>query len=196
MVKNAFIAPYCDWAKSVGCIIDENGQTVTDPDDSSWIENARYYNLNNAKHEMTKVIYLGFLLLAFGHSFTDNLRKLWFFDTRIGKLLLEEGWGIVYTTESNAPLPGQVKEMMLLAGFDISKARHIKSVTGFEEICIPDSSFIDTDQGRKYSKEYEYAIHSIMTKVPKEDRNFGKIYFSRSKFVHNNYVNKEYGEKR
>ena len=191
--KNAYVAPYLHWVKSVGCVIDERGSVVKDSECIEWKENDRYYQLEKSVVEHKKVVFIGFLLSIFGHSYTDNLRKLWFLETNECRTLLSEGASLVYITNGNRPLPEPVIEMLGLAGFDITQACHIKKLTQFDEVYIPDNSIIASDYGRLYCDEYIEAIARIKNSVPIGKVWGDKIYFSREKYTKSK--KKEYGEK-
>lgn len=76
---NAIIAPYVDWEKSIGCVLDNNGKVIKDSDCYEWKENDCFYDISDTTTENKTVIYLGFLVTVFGHAFTDNLRKVFVF---------------------------------------------------------------------------------------------------------------------
>lgn len=191
--ENAYVAPYYHWDESIGCVIDEDGKAVKDSECLEWKENECYYQLGKAVREHKKVVFLGFILTGFGHSYTDDLRKFWFLETDECKTLLSEGAELVYTTSWNSPLPNQVVEILGLAGYDISQTRHIKDLTQFDEVYIPDNSIIALDYGRMYCDIYAEAIERIKNNIPQGKAWGEKIYFSRVKFSEGK--KKEYGEK-
>ena len=158
---NAFVAPYVGWTKSIGCVIDASGQEVKDSGCIEWKEDAAYYNTNDSLEEHKRVVFLGFLLTVFGHSYTDDLRKLWFLQTEEYKLLRQKGYEVVYTTSWNRPIPQPVLDIIRLAGFDLDKACHVTQLTRFEEVVIPDNCFKSTSYGRIYSQEYTEMIDRI-----------------------------------
>ena len=191
--KNAYVAPYSHWAKSIGCVIDEKGKVVKDSECFEWKENECYYQLEKSVFEHKKVVFLGFILSVFGHSYTDNLRKLWFLETDECKTLLSEGASLVYTTNGNRPLPKPIIDVLGLAGCDITQACLVKELTQFDEVYIPENSFIASDYGRLYCDEYIEAIDRIKNSIPNGKAWAEKIYFSRVKY--NKSKKKEYGEK-
>ena len=193
MYKNAYVAPYFKWDKSIGCVIDEFGHVVKDSECEEWKEDESFYNINEAATENKRVIYLGFLVTVFGHSFTDDLRKLWFLHTDECKRLVADGWKLVFTTSWNRPIPDCLTTVFQLAGFDISCAEHIMSITRFDQVCVPENSLIADECGRKCCPEYRKAIETIRSTVPNTDERFSKLYFTRSRFSHGS--KKEYGEK-
>lgn len=193
MLENAYVAPYFKWDKSIGCVIDDSGRAVKDSECLEWKEDEQYYNINEAATENERVIYLGFLVTVFGHSFTDDLRKLWFLHTDECKRLVADGWRLVFTTSWNRPLPDYLIEVFQMAGFDLSSAEQIKIITKFDKVCIPDNSIIDEGWGRSYCAEYIRAIETIKSRVPHSSKRYSKLYFTRSHFSQSS--KKEYGEK-
>lgn len=192
---NAFIAPYVGWEDSIGCLLDETGNIIKDSECLEWKESDQFYRVKDAVKEDGVAVYLGFLLTGFGHSYTDNLRKLWFVKTDLFQSLVASGALVVYTTSWNAPLPDILYDVFKLAGFDLSSARHITALTQFDKVYIPDNCFKSGDAGRIYSKEFEDLINCIKSGIPNNDNKSypQKVYFSRSKFSKN--LNKEFGEK-
>ena len=96
--------------------------------------------------------------------------------------MLSKGADLVYTTSWNQPLPQQVVDMLGLAGYDITQAYHIADLTQFDEVYIPDDSFMASDYGRLYCNEYIEAIDRIKNNISFGKMRGEKIYFSRTKF--------------
>lgn len=191
--RNAYVAPYVHWNSSIGCVIDKDGRTVKDSECIEWKENADYYDLSTSVSDHKKIIFLGFLLNGFGHSYTDDLRKLWFLSTDKYSELYNAGYELVYITSWNKPIPQHVLDIIRFAGINLQEARHITVLTQFDEVVIPDSCFRATDYGRVYSFEYEQLIDNIIHAIPCADVVFPKVYFTRTHYVTN--PNKEQGEK-
>lgn len=191
--KNAFIAPYYEWNHSIGCVLDKDGVAVKDSECIEWKENAEFYELDTAKTEHKRVIYLGFLLTGFGHSYTDDLRKFWFLETEEYKSLAAQGYELVYTTSWNRPLPQGNWEVFRLADIDISDSRHITELTQFDEVIIPDNSLRAMDYGRIYCNAYVELLDRIKSKIPDPENSPSKVYFTRTRFTANSL--KDYGEK-
>ena len=198
VIKNGYVAPYYYYDRSIGCVIDEKGKAIKDSECVEWKENEAFYQLEEAVHEHKKVVFLGFLLNCFGHSYTDDLRKLWFLETEECRLLLERGAVLVYTTSWNEPISESVLEVFRLAGCDLSQARHINKLIQFDEVYIPDNSFVSSDYGRLYCDEYKKTIERIKHNVPIGISWGEKIYFSRTKYSNDKLIDgmkKEIGEK-
>lgn len=192
LYDNAYVAPYYGWSKSIGCIIDESGREIKDSECIEWKENAAFYDIDDCESEHKKVIFLGFLLTGFGHSYTDDLRKLWFLKTDECSSLIRDGYELVYTTSWNRPLPSAVLEIFSLAGLDFSTAKHVTHLTHYDRIVIPDNCLRASDFGRVYCQEYEDLINCIKSSIPDSGIRIPKVYFSRTKFTAG--LRKEYGE--
>lgn len=189
---NAFIAPYVSWDLSIGSVLDSRGNAVKDSECLEWKENGAYYDIHQSQKVRKKAIFIGFLLTVFGHSFTDNLRKLWFTKTNRFNEIVNEGAEVVYTTSWNLPLPETAKEIIKLTGFDISIAKHITDLSQYEVVYIPDNCYKSSPYGRLYSREYSLLINMIKESLQESQQvSPDKIYFTRSKFS----GKKEYGEK-
>lgn len=190
---DAYVAPYYGWTKSIGCIIDKSGCAIKDSECIEWKENAAFYNIDDCRSEHKNVIFLGFLLTGFGHSYTDDLRKLWFLKTDECRALIREGYELVYITSWNRPIPSTVLDVFSLAGLDFSAAKHVTQLTRYDRVVIPDNCFRATEYGRVYCQEYEDLIECIKSSVPDSEKRISKVYFSRTKFTAGS--KKEYGEK-
>ncbi len=180
--RNAYVAPYVHWNKSVGVVLDEVGNVVKDSSCYEWKESNAYYDFSASVIEPDIVIYLGFLVNVFGHAFTDNLRKVWFLDTEECKKIIRNGGKIVYTTQNNEPLPGFIIEAFLLSGIEIEKAKLVDHLTQFDTVIIPQSSIISSKYGRLYNTEYEQLINKIKRSIPNQEYgdSIKKLYFTRT----------------
>lgn len=133
------------------------------------------------------VIYLGLLIEGWGHGITDNIKKLWFLRTEACKNLLALGVHIIYITHSNEDLPGYIKKVISLAGYNIDEWERVDSPTVYDEVYVPDNSFfclnMSTSEGREryFTKEFIETISIIKSSVtPSVIRH--KIYLSRKHF--------------
>lgn len=191
---DAFVAPYVFWDKSIGCIINNDGHAIKDSECIEWKENEVFYDISDCIVDHKKVIYLGFLLNGFGHSYTDDLRKLWYLKSNECQHLIQNGYIYVYTTSWNEPIPEKVLNIFALAGIDISGAYHITHLTRFDEIIIPDNCIKAKEFGRVYCQEYIDLINCIKSSIPDSGLKIPKVYFTRTRFT--KCSNKEIGENR
>lgn len=181
--SKAFVAPYVNWDKSIGCVLDSKGTVIHDAQCVEWKENGDYYDIRDAEVKHKTVIFLGFLLAGFGHAFIDNLRKIWFLRTEEFRTLMKQGAEVVYTTSWNAKLPESVIEVFAMSGVDIKKARKIEKLIQFDQVIIPDSCVVAKEFGRVYNHDFVRIIDNIKDNCNKaqEDTLYDKIYFTRTK---------------
>ena len=179
---DAYILPYDDWKTGVGALCDSNGAIVPDHPDDEFVESAAPFDLGSAVIRDEDVINIGFLLNIFGHTFTENLSKLWFLESPQGKELVRSGARIVYTTAFNDPLSETALEFIRLAGFDISNAEHITEVTRFRKVYMPSNTFTTISGVKMYSPEYRLLIDRIRASIEAKTDSPSKIYFSRTLF--------------
>ncbi len=182
---DAYIMPYVHWTESIGGVADKEGVAVVDSRNIEWKESFDPFCDEAPIIKHKKVIYLGVILLGFGHVFTDDLRKLWFLKTNEYKTLINEGFEVIYTTDHNAPLPKYAVEILAHIGFDVTQFSHITQLTQFDEIVLPDNSFYSEEFGRCYTMEYVNSMNEIKGKVCVEplDKDYPrKVYLSRNKY--------------
>lgn len=195
--RDAYIMPFYKWRESIGGVATNKREAIVDSRNAEWEESFTPFVGKHYHIEHKKVIYLGVLVVGFGHCFTDDLRKLWFLKTEQCKLLLKEGAELVYTTDLNQPLPTYTKQILQYAGFDCKSATHITELTCFDEVLVPDNSFYAESFGRCYTKEYLASIEDIKQSISQISCNISvprKIYLSRSKFSKRPESRSEQGE--
>ena len=179
---NAYVLPYDGWKTSVGALCDSNGKIIVDHPDDEFVESAAPFNLSKAVFRDEEVIDVGFLLNIFGHTFTENLSKLWFLESPLGKELVRSGIKIVYTTAFNDALSETALEFIRLAGFDFSNSEHITKVTQFRKVYLPANTFTTVGGIKMYSPEYKLMIDRIKAQITVKGDSPAKIYFSRTRF--------------
>lgn len=196
-VDKGFILPFDSWQTSISCIADKDGRLVPGRSGAEFLESVSFYNTEHAEYIDKDVIYIGFLINTFGHTFTDNLSRLWFLTTEKARELIRGGAILAYTTEYNHPLSDISLEILKIAGIDISGALHISHPCRFRSITIPDNSIFSEPQGRVFTKEFEDILTKVAGAVGCKSPTPAKIYLSRYKFSKNRPVNRrrEYGEK-
>ncbi|MBQ0058251.1 MAG: glycosyltransferase family 61 protein [Bacteroidales bacterium] len=196
--ENAIILPVKDGYNDNGCL----AGGVLDGD-GSFIENSAFsvtkgcsYEYDHVEQEEDEVIYIGSLLNIFGHTFTDNLKKLWYLCTDECRKRITDGAKVVYITTGNQPLASYSIRFFELAGFDLLSWHHVTHITRCKSCIIPDDSFgcEDIYKGGFYTKEFGDIIATIKNNVTKTAGALypEKIYFTRSKIPNNQW--REMGE--
>lgn len=75
---NSYLLPFFDDCN--GGLVDENGKFVKKSSCYEWNQNATLPDSGIIKYNR-KVIFIGTMIPHWGHTYTDNLRKLWFLKT-------------------------------------------------------------------------------------------------------------------
>ena len=122
------------------------------------------------------VIFLGATSAIWGHTITDGLQHVWWFQT---ECYLKEyrDKPIYYWGEKR--LKGNYLELYKLAGIDISRLHFIDHKMLFKSIIVPDSSFVSCyPTGTHYFREYLYSIDHIISNCKIENTFEKKILFS------------------
>ena len=113
-----------------------------------------------------KCIFLGTFHAVYGHAITDNLKRLWFLNTELGRALIDDpSVDVVYITSNNMNLPQWHKRIFELAGVDTTRLKHVRSVTKYDEIIIPDNSIFIENDVLCYTNEYRDIIEKIKGSV-------------------------------
>lgn len=144
------------------------------------------------KQQHLTVIYIGFLLNVWGHSLTDGLKKLWFLRSSEGQKLLADGAKVAFVTMENMPVAAHQREIWRLAGLDSSDWLHITEPTCFDEVIVPENSFVAyPDETRLFDDRFLDIINTIKanalaeTTMPAKE----KIYFTRTQLKNHKDAN-------
>lgn len=179
--KSALIVPCSHDGKREG-VFDLNHNYIARTNLHEVLGNKPSYPNNIVPHMNKNAIYIGDLYSCFGHSLTDNLKKLWFLKTKKGKELLNQGAEIVYVTFNGEKLGSHVFRIFELAGFDLHCAKEITEPLTFDSVYVPEDSIFIEEERRYYTNEFKKVVDSIIQKahlrvsVP----SFSKIYLSRT----------------
>lgn len=194
--ENAYLLPNKEAWKDGMCyggVVSEEGKFIMS---SAWHEGKRCdkydFDAENVECVDETAIYIGFFNPCWGHAITDNLKKLWFLETKACKDILAKGAKIVYVTIENKEMPGYVKRLFELAGGELCDFEHVKEIVRFKRIIVPDNSFIADNGERYYTDEYRHIIDKIKSNIQTKSLHFEKIYFSRTHIKDN----RDFGEKR
>ena len=183
-----------------GGIVDVQNRFISS---SSYVDNGGCpYDFDNKSidYQNKTCVYLGLFAMAYGHAITDSLKRLWFLNTVEGKQMIEDSSiDFIFITERNLDLPSWYCKILELAGVELSKLKHIRVITQYRRIWIPDNSLFN-DAGRLYyCDEFRSVIekikHSVQTTDVFNQIPSLKIYFTRARLGLNNIL-REIGESR
>jgi len=201
--KNGSILP-CRHKKNVklsvysydGGVVDGDGNFVTESmlHEQPCCVGGAYDAVLKTEHKT--VIYIGYLLSEWGNCLTDGLKKLWFLRTDEGRKLIKQGAKVAFITMHNIPLPAHQAELWRLAGFDSSKWMHVTEPKRFDEVIVPENSFVAyPDEKRLFDDRFVGIIKCIRNKAIEEIgeniSSIDKIYFTRTKLKHNKDTNEK-----
>lgn len=186
---NAIILPYKDPTRQLGGIVTSEGEFV---DDSGHFEERSVgiyeFDCNNAICDTRTVIYIGMLISLWGHAITDDIKKLWWINTRSVQYD-----AIVYIADWETKIPSHIKIIFSKLGIDIDKCEQITYVTRFSNVIVPENSFIHHHKEKYYTDEYSNTILQIKNNI-KCDKTFpAKLYFTRSR-LQQDWL-RDYGER-
>ena len=198
--SNSYILPYnlCR-TPCLGGVTLGGGRYVKDSTWTEWDDLTAYdFNQDNVEFVERNAIYIGVMMSIFGHTITDNLKKLWFLQSEDGKKLLEGETDILYITYMAQTLPPQVFEILQYAGVDIKKLKLIDKPTKYRAVYVPGNSMISKEIKKNVGEKYytidfrETVLHMLDT-IPKVNiEGEGRIYLFRTAFRNR----RDYGEKR
>lgn len=139
------------------------------------------------------------MLNIYGHTFTDNLKKLWYLRTPEAIRLIEHGAKVVYVTTGNQELKEYTIKFFELAGFAPNSWTHVTSITRCKTCIIPEDSFgcEDIAVGGFFTQEYKTIISEIKDAIVEKNESISypeKIYFTRTGIPNNSW--REIGEDR
>ena len=199
--SNSYILP-CNLfgTPSLGGVTLGDGRYVKDSTWTEWDDLTAYgFNKGNVEYVDRTAIYIGVMMSIFGHTITDNLKKLWFLQSEEGKKLLEGETDVLCITYMAQTLSPQVFEILQYAGVDIKKLKVISKPTKYRTVYVPENSMISKEIKKNVGEKYytidfrETVLHILQTirKVSIEGA-ADRIYLSRTAFR----SRRDYGEKR
>lgn len=184
ILDNALILPYKKIRNKIG------GGVVTK--DNKYIENTALHTKNGSAYQVSdivesneKVIYLGMFVGIWGHCITDNLRRMWFLETKKYREKYSE-YKLIYV-----PFPGfefgeNYKTFLDILGIDYKNFIPISEVTRFDKVLIPDESFFTIDGNtRFFTEEYRLMINRVKNygKANQTKISFDKVYFTYARYA-------------
>lgn len=177
---------------SNGKVYDSIDKPILETETFSPNENNYSFEQRRSKEECPlfyakSVVWLGNLPYAFGHSFTDGLKSLWFYFTKDFQELLSSGACPIISipSESNV-LPDYYKFFFQALGIDLNSIFFINRNYSFQEIIVPDLCWSYIKGEIKYSKEYAIIINKIINYSERNNNSNitfpSRIYLTRTNF--------------
>lgn len=182
---DAFVLPSKDlWknGKCYGGVVTKGGDFV---ESSAWHEGQRCdkYDFVESDAVVRKevAVYMGFYFACWGHSITDNLKKLWFLNSDLYEKLGYENVRFIYLSVDNKPMPAYVKRLFELAGVNIDTFELITDLSKFDKVIVPDNSFIADNGQRYFTAQFKNLINRMKGNCLKNDDIYPeKVYFTRT----------------
>ena len=123
----------------------------------------KHVNMENIN---TNAIYIGQQYACWGHAITDNLTRLWFLFSEEGQNLIRAGYKIILTTIFNEDMPKYVAEILNILKIEYM---HIRNVSVFQKIIIPQNSLLFDGQFRYYTPQFQQTIFKLKRECMKMD---------------------------
>ena len=163
-IINGYLVPgKTERGKVLGGVMDSNDSYVAN---SGWREGKDCCGYCVTSDHIVRrtgtALYIGYFHYVWGHVITDNLKKVW---ALCSEDIIRDVDSIVYITMDNRPLPGYVKELLNYAGVDFDKAEHITEPTMFDNVIVPDNSYLEVGVDRLATDEYIQTIRLIKDTV-------------------------------
>ena len=135
-------------------IINSNGEFIKSSFVHCCVGNG-YTPSESIQHSSETVIYMGMFYYVWGHSITDNIRRLWFLESEDFKNQFKD-CPLVYVSWRGRALEKQESFLRLLKilEVDVDRLREIKQPTQFEKIILPDESFWTASSEINSTAEY------------------------------------------
>lgn len=112
------------------------------------------FDRENVLNSGENVVYLGMFNGAWGHCLTDNIRRLWFFNTEEFRNRYSDS-RIVYTALDSFRFSDSFVRLLAVLGFNAAEFIRVDNITCYKNVIVPDESFYADDEGfRFFTKEY------------------------------------------
>ena len=183
ILEDAYVLPSRNWKDIAveGGVIDSAGNYVLS---SACYEGGSCgYAFESSKvKEGKECIFIGFFLLCYGHAITDAFRKLWYLETDEGKKIIERGAELVFISNPNTKLPVWYIRLLELAGVNVKLLHHVKEITRYKRIIIPDNCLFTENGSMFYTDEFVKIIDRVKRSIDKgkDFPLYKKIYFTRT----------------
>lgn len=141
-----------------GGVRDNQGQWI--PESTAWnFEDDSKYIIEDVVESNDEAIYLGSFASIYGHTFTDNLAKVWYILDNPAN-----NYKIAYSAYWNkGKIPQYISDFFSLLNLDINSFIHVTRPIKFAKVIIPESTFI-----RHTSKDSPAFVHIRMKRIYEE----------------------------
>lgn len=187
-----------------GKLYEENGNGIIETETFSPNLKSNYYKSDPNFDVIIEKVYdetiilLGNLPFAFGHSFTDGLKSMWFFFTEAYSNMVKNGARPAFfvPTSFNGELPSYYKILISSLGVELENILYINSNSKIRKVIVPDLCWGYVDGEITYWEEYKNLINRITATVIStysgDKTIYDKIYLTRTRFSN---WKREVGEK-
>lgn len=191
-LEKAICLPF-QFGKGEGGVVDRYGTFQMNTTlNASFGDGSYSFEEDDVKKENKDAIFIGTLYSVFGHVITDDLKKLWFLHSELGKELMSKDVDVIYITWHRQELKSYVSHVFSLADVCLEKAKRIDTPTRYNHIYVPEDSLLYRGGRLCYTKEFRKIIECVGAKVPLEDASLvDKVYLSRTAL----HDWRDYGEK-
>lgn len=130
----------------------------------------------------------------YGHTITDNIKKLWFLNTpEFNELSKNRNIDLVFNYLGK-DIPQYIFDILLLLGIEKERIKRVLSIQRYNNVIVPDNSLILYNKTRYYTDEYKKLVDKIISNSKYDHSCYtnisDKIYLTRSKFN----TGKDFGE--
>lgn len=144
------------------------------------------YDEKSVIHKNAEAVFLGTWVDVYGHSITDNIKKLWFLNSEqyhdIETEAREAGreLDLVYNYYISRKLPAYICDILKSLGIDAKNLVRVDNVTEYSKVYVPDNSLIMKDGWRFYSNVFKSLILRISNYCLDSIADYSeKVYLSR-----------------
>lgn len=161
-----------------------------------------YYDYDKSQEVVVndEAIFISWVPEAWGHSFTDCIKKIWFLSTPEGKEMIADGVKIVFISDRCKMPYNNIIEIFKFFDVDLESCILIDKPTVIKSLVVPEDSLRGDYVKKVYYQEYidsvgllRSRLYGKLNETPMNMELPRKIYFSRQCF--NNRRIREFGEK-
>ena len=151
-----------EWTWGFGGIVDRRNDYIKSSFVNSGAGDA-YTPDEDVQYLPATVIYLGLFVPVWGHSLTDNIRRIWFFKSDLFKHYFQNCPVVYLPWRGTSTLEHQknFRRLLEILDIDVDQLQPIHHPTRFDNIILPDESFYLQDDERKFTAEYRETIDRL-----------------------------------